>query len=117
MVLFVSMGYLKKRKSHVDADIWAKEFNKDFGLDNLARLTLCNELYLTQFCNNFQAERLLKREREYDALYSAEVDKAGLASIRELHSQLDDDKDGSIEPSETGDFIRADLKASGGDHR
>jgi len=61
---------------------------------------------------------LLKHEREYEHLYSATVDKAGLESIRELHMQLDDDKDGSIEPSETGDFIRADLgKSSGGSDR
>ena len=65
-----------------------------------------------------QADRLLKHEREYEHLYSATVDKAGLESIRELHMQLDDDKDGSIEPSETGDFIRADLgKSSGGSDR
>jgi len=57
----------------------------------------------------------LEREKEYEALYSSTIDKSGLASIRELHMQLDDDKDGSIEPSETGDFIRADLKY-GSDH-
>ena len=33
-----------------------------------------------------------------------------MESIRALHRQLDDDNDGSIEPSETGDFIRGDLK-------
>ena len=63
------------------------------------------------------AARLQKREQEYEKLYSTEVDKRGLESIRELHMQLDDDKDGSIEPSETGDFIRADLKSSDSSQR
>ena len=39
-----------------------------------------------------------------------EGDKAGLAAIKALHHQLDDDHDGTIEPQETGDFIKADLK-------
>ena len=43
-------------------------------------------------------------------MYRATEDKDGLESIRALHRQLDDDNDGSIEPSETGDFIRGDLK-------
>jgi hypothetical protein len=30
-----------------------------------------------------------------------------------LHEQLDDDNDGTIEPSETGDFIREDLQYRG----
>ena len=47
--------------------------------------------------------------QEYKALYEDTDDKDGLESIRFLHEQLDDDKDGSIEPSETGDFIRVDL--------
>ena len=51
-----------------------------------------------------------RREQEYDYLYRATADKDGLESIRALHRQLDDDNDGSIEPSETGDFIRGDLK-------
>ncbi len=46
---------------------------------------------------------------EYKALYSITDDKEGLESIRFLHEQLDDDNDGTIEPSETGDFIRVDL--------
>lgn len=48
-------------------------------------------------------------ETEYQALLHTTEDKFGLESIRSLHKQLDDDKDGYIEPSETGDFIRADL--------
>ena len=40
-----------------------------------------------------------------------EGDKPGLAAIKLLHHQLDDDHDGTIEPQETGDFIKADLKA------
>ena len=51
-----------------------------------------------------------RREREYFHLYHTTADKDGLESIRALHMQLDDDNDGSIEPSETGDFIRGDLK-------
>jgi len=51
-----------------------------------------------------------RREQEYIWLYSDTADKDGLESIRALHRQLDDDNDGSIEPSETGDFIRGDLK-------
>ena len=34
-------------------------------------------------------------------------------SFRALHQQLDDDNDGTIEPSETGDFIREDLQYRG----
>ena len=37
-------------------------------------------------------------------------DKIGLEAIKALHAQLDDDNDGTIEPSETGDFIKADLQ-------
>ena len=33
-----------------------------------------------------------------------------MEAIKALHQQLDDDQDGTIEPSETGDFIKADLK-------
>ena len=51
-----------------------------------------------------------QRELEYAYLYHSTYDKSGLESIKALHRQLDDDNDGSIEPSETGDFIRGDLK-------
>ena len=50
------------------------------------------------------------RELEYAYLYRSTEDKDGLESIKALHRQLDDDNDGSIEPSETGEFIRGDLK-------
>ena len=49
------------------------------------------------------------RAQEYRDLYDVTEDKDGLESIRALHEQLDDDNDGTIEPSETGDFIRVDL--------
>ena len=48
-------------------------------------------------------------ETEYWKLYDLTEDKSGLESIRILHKQLDDDNDGAIEPSETCDFLRADL--------
>ena len=47
---------------------------------------------------------------EYLSLYSSVEDKVGLEAIKALHQQLDDDNDGTIEPSETGDFIKADLQ-------
>jgi len=47
---------------------------------------------------------------EYLTLLSSTEDKVGLEAIRALHQQLDDDNDGTIEPSETGDFIKADLQ-------
>lgn len=47
---------------------------------------------------------------EYEELLSKVEDRAGLLAIKALHQQLDDDNDGTIEPSETGDFIKADLK-------
>jgi len=46
---------------------------------------------------------------EFRKLYEVTEDKDGLESIRAIHEQLDDDNDGTIEPSETGDFIRVDL--------
>ena len=49
-------------------------------------------------------------EKQYQTLWNAVDDKIGLEAIRSLHQQLDDDKDGSIEPSETGDFIKVDLQ-------
>jgi len=58
-------------------------------------------------------------ELEYQDLLLATStqDKDSLEAIRELHRQLDDDNDGTIEPSETGDFIKADLKYNDGDRR
>ena len=49
-------------------------------------------------------------ERQYQLLWSSVEDRLGLEAIRSLHQQLDDDNDGTIEPSETGDFIKADLQ-------
>lgn len=56
-------------------------------------------------------------EEEYTELLSRVEDSTGLQAIRALHQQLDDDKDGTIEPSETGDFIKADLKFEGDGRR
>lgn len=58
-------------------------------------------------------------DSEYRALEATvgEGDKAGLAAIKALHHQLDDDHDGTIEPQETGDFIKADLKHDGDGRR
>ena len=50
------------------------------------------------------------REQEYQRLWDKTPEKDALEAIRDLHRQLDDDNDGAIEPSETGDFIRADLQ-------
>ena len=49
-------------------------------------------------------------ERQYQILLTSVEDRTGLEAIRSLHQQLDDDNDGTIEPSETGDFIKADLQ-------
>ena len=49
-------------------------------------------------------------EKEYQDLWGTVDDKVGLEAIRSIHQQLDDDNDGTIEPSETGDFIKADLQ-------
>ncbi|CAD5221284.1 unnamed protein product [Bursaphelenchus xylophilus] len=42
-------------------------------------------------------------------------DPEGFAAIRELHSLLDDDKSGSIDRSESADFLKEDLKVMGTD--
>lgn len=52
----------------------------------------------------------VERDKEYKQLSQTVEDKVGLDAIRALHQQLDDDNDGTIEPSETGDFIKADLR-------
>ena len=54
------------------------------------------------------------REQEYQRLWDKTPEKDALEAIRDLHRQLDDDNDGAIEPSETGDFIRADLRYGSG---
>ena len=53
---------------------------------------------------------LSQLEKEYQDLWGTVEDKVGLEAIRSIHQQLDDDNDGTIEPSETGDFIKADLQ-------
>ena len=55
------------------------------------------------------ASSLEEHADEYKKLLEVTEDKDGLESIRAIHEQLDDDNDGTIEPSETGDFIRVDL--------
>ena len=58
--------------------------------------------------------------QEYEQLLERTEDKDSLDAIRQLHEQLDDDNDGTIEPSETGDFVREDLNLLGngsGDHK
>ena len=54
---------------------------------------------------------------EYRRLFEVTEDKDGLESIRAIHEQLDDDNDGTIEPSETVDFIRVDLHPGGRDQQ
>jgi hypothetical protein len=49
-----------------------------------------------------------------DKKKNKEKQKLCLSTTRALHQQLDDDKDGTIEPSETGDFIKGDLKVRTG---
>jgi len=57
-----------------------------------------------------QSAKSHELEKQYENLWNTVDDKVGLEAIRSLHQQLDDDKDGSIEPSETGDFIKVDLQ-------
>lgn len=65
-------------------------------------------LVITIFClANSQ-----RYQDEYKQLLNTVDDKSGLEAIRNLHQQLDDDNDGTIEPSETTDFIKADLQVS-----
>merc|ERR1719234_338080 len=66
---------------------------------------------LAQICLA-ESETLVKTqlEKEYQDLWGTVDDKVGLEAIRSIHQQLDDDNDGTIEPSETGDFIKADLQ-------
>lgn len=59
--------------------------------------------------NFVSANSLQDHADEYRKLFEVTDDKDGLESIRAIHEQLDDDNDGTIEPSETGDFIRVDL--------
>ncbi len=57
-------------------------------------------------------------EKEYLMLLAVTEDKDSLEAIRDLHRQLDNDKDGTIEPDETGEYMRGDLyQAAGTDSR
>ncbi|XP_071056249.1 stromal interaction molecule homolog isoform X2 [Onthophagus taurus] len=51
---------------------------------------------------------------DFDCLFGASNDKPGLEAIRALHQQLDDDANGDIDLTETGDFLRQDLKIDSG---
>ncbi|KAI4463884.1 stromal interaction molecule [Holotrichia oblita] len=51
---------------------------------------------------------------DYSCLAMLSSDKHGLEAIRELHKQLDDDENGNVDLSETGDFLRQDLKIDSG---
>ena len=62
---------------------------------------------LTLFCS---AARTQRYQDEYNKLFATVEDRSGLEAIRNLHQQLDDDNDGTIEPDETVDFIKADLQ-------
>ena len=68
------------------------------------RLSLTLFIIVSQFAAKTQLEK------EYQDLWTVVDDKVGLEAIRSIHQQLDDDNDGTIEPSETGDFIKADLQ-------
>ncbi|XP_017786217.1 PREDICTED: stromal interaction molecule homolog isoform X2 [Nicrophorus vespilloides] len=63
-----------------------------------------NNENLHETCNN----------DDFTCLAMASNDKLGLEAIRALHQQLDDDANGNIDLSETGDFLREDLKLDSG---
>lgn len=63
-----------------------------------------NNENLHETCNN----------DDFSCLSLAANDKLGLEAIRALHQQLDDDANGNIDLSETGDFLREDLKLDSG---
>ena len=73
---------------------------------------MCSQhrLNLTLFIIVSQFAAKTQLEKEYQDLWTVVDDKVGLEAIRSIHQQLDDDNDGTIEPSETGDFIKADLQ-------
>ncbi len=51
----------------------------------------------------YESEDSEKLRQEYENLYEHTDDKVALEAIRDLHKQLDEDNDGTIEPSETGE--------------
>ncbi|KAI6177170.1 Stromal interaction molecule-like protein [Aphelenchoides bicaudatus] len=44
-------------------------------------------------------------------------DPEGYAAIKELHSQMDDDKSGSIDREESSDFLKEDMKVAGSEKK
>lgn len=75
----------------------------------LAVLALTCSGHVAQSLSFVSATDPSEHADEYRKLLEVTEDKDGLESIRAIHEQLDDDNDGTIEPSETGDFIRVDL--------
>ena len=76
----------------------------------LALLLAFTGVLLVVVSGEISKDSKVQWEREYEQLYEKTEDKDALESIRALHEQLDDDNDGTIEPSETGDFIKGDLQ-------
>lgn len=75
---------------------------------SLIVLALCGSA-----CSSSPSPPGTSHEAEFRELLERVEDRPGLEAIKALHQQLDDDQDGTIEPSETGDFIKADLKFEG----
>ncbi|XP_057652374.1 stromal interaction molecule homolog [Diorhabda carinulata] len=53
-------------------------------------------------------------EDDFACLAMAQKDRLGLEAIKQLHKQLDDDKDGTIDLSESDDFLKEELKYNSG---
>ncbi|XP_072394459.1 stromal interaction molecule homolog isoform X2 [Diabrotica undecimpunctata] len=53
-------------------------------------------------------------EEDFACLAMAQKDRLGLEAIKQLHKQLDDDKDGTIDLSESDDFLKEELKYNSG---
>nr|QZZ63291.1 stromal interaction molecule-like protein [Leptinotarsa decemlineata] len=51
---------------------------------------------------------------DFACLAMAQKDRLGLEAIKQLHKQLDDDKDGNIDLSESDDFLKEELKYNSG---
>ncbi|KAJ8984556.1 hypothetical protein NQ317_006842 [Molorchus minor] len=51
---------------------------------------------------------------DFACLAMAQSDRLGLEAIKTLHKQLDDDKDGNIDLSESDDFLKEELKYDSG---
>ena len=75
------------------------------------KLETCTTKHTSNNMHHFSGvEYEAEYEAEYRLLLDRVGDRPGLQAIKQLHQQLDDDEDGTIEPFETGDFIKADLK-------